>query len=178
MNEETVTVGYGRTPVTVVGLGAMGSALAGAFLKAAHPTTVWNRSPEKADSLVARGAVRADTADAVAASPLVVISALNYAAVREILAPAGDAVSDRVLVNLTSGTPDQARETARWAAERGAEYIDGGILGDPEDIGTPQARLYYSGRRDRRRDPEEELPLGAAGPKRSGATLAIYECKP
>lgn len=148
MNEETVMVGYGRTPVTVVGLGAMGSALAGAFLKAAHPTTVWNRSPEKADPLVAREEVRADTAaDAVAASPLVVISALNYTAVREILVPAGDAVSDRVLVNLTSGTPDQARETARWAAQRGAEYIDGGILADPEQIGTPQARLYYSGSR-------------------------------
>ncbi|MGI8910475.1 MAG: NAD(P)-dependent oxidoreductase [Rubrobacteraceae bacterium] len=137
-----------RTAVTVVGLGAMGSALAEAFLDGGHPTTVWNRSAGKADPLVAKGALRASTAaDAVAASPLVVISALDYAAVREILDAVGDSASGRVLVNLTSGTPDQARQTAGWAAERGAEYIDGGILGDPEDIGTLQARLYYSGSR-------------------------------
>ncbi|MFQ6331468.1 NAD(P)-binding domain-containing protein [Nocardia sp. CWNU-33] len=45
-----------RTPVIVIGLGSMGSALAEAFVRAGHPTTVWNRSPEKAASLVARGA--------------------------------------------------------------------------------------------------------------------------
>ena len=139
----------GRKAVTVIGLGAMGSALADAFLKSGHPTTVWNRSAGKADDLVAKGAVRAATVtEAFAASPLVVLCALDYAAVREILDPLGDdAVSGRVLVNLTTGTPDQARETAGWATERGAEYLDGGILADPEQIGTPGARLYYSGSR-------------------------------
>ncbi|MER6901101.1 NAD(P)-binding domain-containing protein, partial [Amycolatopsis sp. NPDC000740] len=44
-----------RTPVTVVGLGSMGRALAGAFLAAGHPTTVWNRTPDKAAPLVAGG---------------------------------------------------------------------------------------------------------------------------
>src|ERR1700754_1265589 len=57
--------------VTVLGLGAMGSALARAFIAAGHPTTVWNRAPEKAAALVAAGAARADTAaTAVAARPL------------------------------------------------------------------------------------------------------------
>ncbi|MFD4375859.1 NAD(P)-binding domain-containing protein, partial [Streptomyces sp. NPDC058527] len=37
-----------NTPVTVIGLGSMGSALAAAFLAAGHPTTVWNRTPERA----------------------------------------------------------------------------------------------------------------------------------
>ncbi len=141
--------GDDRTAVTVIGLGAMGSALAGAFLKGGHPTTVWNRSADKADSLVARGAIRAaSVTDAVAASPLVVLCALDYAAVRGILDSEGDALSGRVLVNLTTGTPDQARQTARWAAEHGAGYLDGGILADPEQIGTAGARLYYSGSRD------------------------------
>lgn len=35
--------------------------------------------------------------------------------------------------------------TARFAAHHGAESLDGGILGDPEQIGTPGARFYYSG---------------------------------
>ena len=59
--------------VTVIGLGSMGKALAGAFLQAGHRTTVWNRTPEKAGPLVARGAVLAPTVHAaVAASPLVI----------------------------------------------------------------------------------------------------------
>lgn len=37
-------------PITVLGLGAMGSALASALAGAGYSTTVWNRSPEKADT--------------------------------------------------------------------------------------------------------------------------------
>jgi 3-hydroxyisobutyrate dehydrogenase-like beta-hydroxyacid dehydrogenase len=33
------------TRTTVLGLGVMGSALAGVLIDAGHPTTVWNRSP-------------------------------------------------------------------------------------------------------------------------------------
>lgn len=51
--------GDAPTPVTVVGLGSMGRALAGAFAGAGHPTTVWNRTPAKAAPLVAKGAVHA-----------------------------------------------------------------------------------------------------------------------
>jgi glutamyl-tRNA reductase len=48
--------------VSVLGLGAMGSALAGALVKAGYATAVWNRTPEKADDLVAQGAQAAATA--------------------------------------------------------------------------------------------------------------------
>ena len=59
----------GHAPVTVIGLGLMGQALAGAFLADGHPTTVWNRSAAKAEQLVARGATLAASArNAVAAS--------------------------------------------------------------------------------------------------------------
>ncbi|MFI6864696.1 NAD(P)-binding domain-containing protein [Streptomyces sp. NPDC050421] len=37
----------------------MGGALGRAFLRTGHPTTVWNRTPSRADDLVARGATRA-----------------------------------------------------------------------------------------------------------------------
>ena len=45
-----------KPPVTVIGLGLMGQALAGTLLRDGHPTTVWNRTPAKAGPLVARGA--------------------------------------------------------------------------------------------------------------------------
>ncbi|AVZ74581.1 hypothetical protein SLUN_22845 [Streptomyces lunaelactis] len=50
------------SPVSVVGLGIMGTALAAAFLKAGHPTTVWNRSAAKTGPLVAQGALPARSA--------------------------------------------------------------------------------------------------------------------
>ena len=42
--------------VTLIGLGAMGSALAHAFLRAGHTITVWNRNQSKAEPFVAIGA--------------------------------------------------------------------------------------------------------------------------
>ncbi|MBU7318374.1 NAD(P)-dependent oxidoreductase [Paenibacillus oleatilyticus] len=135
-----------RTPVTVLGLGPMGQALAGAFLKAGHPTTVWNRSAGKADALVAQGAILANTViDAVAASTLVIICVLDYNAANAILAPAGEALKGRTLVNLTADTPERAREMAAWAAARGIDYLDGAIMSPTPTIGQPSAVTLYSG---------------------------------
>ena len=136
----------GHSPVTVIGLGLMGQALAGAFLKNGHPTTVWNRSAEKAEGLVAQGATLAASAgNAVSASPLVVVCVSNYEAVHELLDPLGEVLAGRVLVNLTSGTSEQARETAEWAAQRDITYLDGAIMAIPLVIGTANAFLLYSG---------------------------------
>ncbi len=135
-----------RLPVTVIGLGLMGAALARALNEAGHETTVWNRSGAKADPLVAAGATRAETiADAVAASPLVITCVLDHAALRSLLDPVAGELSGRVLVNLTSGTPEHARAIAAWATEHDIEYLDGKILAFPSTIGGPEAFLLYSG---------------------------------
>ncbi|MFC5744992.1 NAD(P)-dependent oxidoreductase [Actinomadura rugatobispora] len=145
MTTDTTT----NSPVTVLGLGSMGSALAAALLKAGHPTTVWNRSPGKADDLVAAGAVRAaSVTDAIKASPLVIACLLDYPVVEELLAPAADALTGRDLVNLTNGTPDQARALAARLDARGAWYVDGGIMAIPRLIGTPEGFILYSGSRE------------------------------
>ncbi|MEV4182248.1 NAD(P)-binding domain-containing protein [Streptosporangium canum] len=134
------------TDVTVLGLGLMGQALAGAFLKNGHATTVWNRSAGKAERLAEQGAVLASSArDAAEASPLVVVCVSDHAAVRAVLDPLGDVLAGRVLVNLTSGTSEQARATAEWAAERGITYLDGAIMAIPQVVGTADAFLLYSG---------------------------------
>lgn len=136
----------GHSAVTVIGLGLMGRALAGAFLKDGHSTTVWNRSAEKADELVARGATLAASArGAVVAAPLVVVCVSDYEAAHGLLDPLGEALAGRTLVNLSSGTSEQARETAEWAAQRGITYLDGAIMAIPPIIGTADAFLIYSG---------------------------------
>ncbi|MFC4855137.1 NAD(P)-binding domain-containing protein [Actinophytocola glycyrrhizae] len=129
--------------VTVLGLGPMGNALAAAFAKAGHPTTTWNRTATRPTP---PGTTRAaSVAAAVATAPLTVVCLLDYDAVRSVLAPAGDALSGRHLVNLTSGTPDAAREVAGWAADRGITYTDGAITTPTETIGTDAAMILHSG---------------------------------
>ncbi len=135
--------------VTVLGLGSMGQALAGAFVDAGHPTTIWNRSPGKGDELMARGASRAATpADAVRAGEVVVVCVLDYDAAQKILdqVTAAD-LAGRVLVNLTSDTPERAREAAARAAELGVDYLDGAVMVPVPMIGTPEALIFHSGSR-------------------------------
>jgi 3-hydroxyisobutyrate dehydrogenase-like beta-hydroxyacid dehydrogenase len=132
--------------VTVLGLGAMGTALAGAFLAAGRPTTVWNRTPGKAGGLVAAGALEAPTVEAaIKASPLVVVCLWDHRSVHETLDPASGALVGRTLVNLTNGTPGQGRELAGWAKRHGAAFLDGGIMAVPPMIGQPGAFILYSG---------------------------------
>ena len=138
-----------ETPVTVVWLGAMGRALAGAFLAAGHPTTVWNRTPGRADDLVARGATLASTpAAAVEASPLVVVCVVDDAAAHELLDPVASRLAGRTLVNLSSDTPERARATAAWAAEQGCHYLDGAIMVPTVVVGTAEAVILVSGPHD------------------------------
>lgn len=133
------------TPVTVLGLGLMGSALAGAFLRAGHPTTVWNRTTSRADALVARGATLAGSPkDAIAAAGLVVVCVSDYDAVAEVL---DGPLDGRVVVNLTSGTPSRARALAEDVTRRGGGYLDGGIMAVPDAVGTPAATIVHSGPR-------------------------------
>ncbi|MEV0675017.1 NAD(P)-binding domain-containing protein [Actinosynnema sp. NPDC050436] len=140
MDEET------SAPVTVIGLGLMGRALASAFLKAGHPTTVWNRTAAKADELLAEGARWAPSvADAVRASPLTVVCVTDYPTAHGLLDADDVDLTGTTLVNLTSGDSTQARDTARWAQQRGARYLDGAVMAVPSTIGTPEAVVLHSG---------------------------------
>ncbi|WTW95565.1 NAD(P)-binding domain-containing protein [Streptomycetaceae bacterium NBC_01309] len=137
--------------VTVLGLGPMGRALAGAFLDAGLRTVVWNRTPGRDDELVGRGAERAMTAEeAVAASALTVVCVVNYDAADAVLrrGPVAGALKGRTVVNLTADTPDRARDAAAWAAEHGVRYLDGAIMTPTTTIGTPHSVFIYSGPQD------------------------------
>ncbi|HEX2316070.1 MAG TPA: NAD(P)-binding domain-containing protein [Thermomonospora sp.] len=146
--------------VTVVGLGAMGSRMAEVFLEAGREVTVWNRTAAKADPLAAKGAVKAaSAAEAVAASELVVISQLDYAAMYASFSGAESALRGKVLVNLSSGSPQELREAARWAAGHGAVLVTAGIMVPPPGIGTEVSYVFYSGPESAVRAHEETLRL-------------------
>ena len=134
------------TTISVLGLGAMGSALAKAFLDNGYATTVWNRTEAKANDLQAQGATKADTIrQAIEASDTVVLCVVTNDVVHAILDEAGDAVAGKTIVNLTNGTPNQARDLAVRVTKQHAEYLDGGIMAVPPMIGTDAAYVFYSG---------------------------------
>ncbi|WP_418960597.1 NAD(P)-dependent oxidoreductase [Streptomyces tritici] len=137
-----------ESAVTVLGLGPMGRALAGAFLDAGLRTTVWNRTAGKDRDLVERGAAgAASAAEAVAASELVVVCVVNYDAADAVLRhpDVTAALKGRTVLNLTADVPDRARDSAAWAADHGIAYLDGAIMTPAATIGTPAAVFLYSG---------------------------------
>lgn len=136
--------------ISVIGLGAMGTALAQAQLRAVHDVTVWNRTPQKMESLAALGAKGAVSVEAaVQASPLVMICIDSYATTKELLYTdeAISHLSGRTVIQFSTGTPQEARDSESRLADRGAEYLDGAIMCYPDRIGTPKALILVGGKR-------------------------------
>ncbi len=176
---DTTSATPSKTPVTLLGLGDMGTALARSWLAAGHPLTVWNRTPAKAGPLVDEGARTAATATealASAAGP-VILCLLDDASVGEALD--GADLHGKDLINLTTSTPAQARQRARWAQERGARFLDGGIMAVPPMIGRPETGGYvlYSGDHalfERHRE-ALEVPAGARFVGADAGYAALYD---
>ncbi|MGB3351207.1 MAG: NAD(P)-binding domain-containing protein [Mycobacterium sp.] len=137
------------TTVTVLGLGPMGQALAGALLDAGHQVTVWNRTESKAAQALARGAQWAsDPAHAVAASEITLINVVDHDAVDSVVAQAGGAAAGRVLIGLSSDTPDRVRRTAALVERAGGRYLDGAIMTPTEVVGTADSSVLFAGPED------------------------------
>lgn len=132
--------------IAVIGLGNMGAVLANTFLQNGYPLTVWNRSSGKADRLISQGAVQAPSVtEAVRESQLIVACVSTYEVMHGLLDPVGNELEDRILVNLTTGTPSEARRTAEWAKEHGILYLNGAIMATPSMIGSQETLIFYGG---------------------------------
>ena len=120
----------------------MGTAITRALLAAGHDVHVWNRTPAKLAPLVAAGAhACATVADAVAASDAIVVMVRDYAASDALLRE----VRGKLVVELTSGTPAQARGRQAWVAANDITYIDGVVLVTPNLVGTERCVVLAAG---------------------------------
>lgn len=134
--------------VSILGLGDMGSAIGHALLTAGKAVTVWNRSPQRSVALGQAGAAIANSArEAVAASPMTLICLSDYPTTLALLESAGEPsfLKGRLIVQLTSGTPAQARALDSWMRQRGARYLAGAIGAWPRQVGTTEAAFTMSG---------------------------------
>jgi len=158
--------------ISVLGLGNMGTALAQTVLRLNGQVTVWNRTPAKAAKLVAAGATLAASAEeAIAATDVLVVCVGNYDQTNQILTPCAD-LSGKTLLQLSTGTPEEAAALETWAHSKGARYLDGVILDYPSSIGGDGTMIVYAGDRDAW-DACEPLMMRLAGASRYvGANLA------
>jgi 3-hydroxyisobutyrate dehydrogenase-like beta-hydroxyacid dehydrogenase len=137
-----------QAAVTVIGLGSMGTAQAHALLKRGHRVTVWNRTAERAAPLAACGAFVARTAaEAIAASPLVIMCVYDYGAADVILSTSGvaESLSGKTFVQLSTGTPEQVYAQQARVRDCGGRFIAGGIMAYPRSIGRPNCLILFAG---------------------------------
>lgn len=132
--------------VTLLGLGTMGTGMAGQLLAAGFPLTVWNRSPEKARAQEAAGARAAETPRSAAAAADVVISMVaDDTASRAVwLGETGALAGARpgtVLIESSTASPGWIRELAALALERGCTLIDAPVTGSRAEAAS--GRLLF-----------------------------------
>jgi 3-hydroxyisobutyrate dehydrogenase-like beta-hydroxyacid dehydrogenase len=160
--------------VSVIGLGNMGSALARALLENGRAVTVWNRSPDKATPLVEKGAALALSPDAaLAASPIILVCVTNYVAANRILGDVTANLPGKLLVQFTTGSPQDARASEIWAHEHKAEYLDCAITGSPSSIGTPDAHILVAGQEAVFRKAEPILRILASNLDYKGESIGL-----
>lgn len=155
--------------VTVIGLGPMGQSTVKSLLRAGYDVTVWNRSSGKADAMVELGARKASTvAEALDASAVTLLSLTHYAAMYDVLGQAVPELDGKTIVNLSSDSPEKAREGAAWVTERGAAFVSAGYMSQGDDISHPLSYLIVSGPQDLVTTHEELLnvlsPVHYVGP--------------
>lgn len=134
--------------VTVLGLGSMGSMIARLLIDSGRRVTVWNRSPQKADGLTKRGAILARSIEAaVLASPVILMCVYDYKAANAILEAPGvaEALQNRILVQLSTGSPEDSRQALVRASRCSASYLDGAIQAAPSQMGQPDTPILLSG---------------------------------
>lgn len=133
-------------PITVIGTGLMGSAIARALAKGGYRVTAWNRTLSRAQLLAGAGvAVCPELSQAIEFSPNLFLIQSDYAIASQTLDGMRDRLAGKTLINGITGTGAQARELAAFASSCGATYLDAGIQCYPSDIGRPEGLINYSG---------------------------------
>ena len=130
--------------ISFIGTGVMGRSMAGHLLRAGHVVHVFNRTKEKAQTLLDAGAHWHDSAGSAAATADVVITMLGFPKDVEetYLGPEGivaRAKSGALLIDMTTSSPVLARRIADAAKKRGLAALDAPVSGG--DIGAKEARL-------------------------------------
>ncbi len=119
--------------IAFLGTGSMGLPMARRLCEAGHALQVWNRTPAKAASLTALGAmVHAQASVAVAGADIVVGMLENGAVVEEVLFAQGVAAAMKpgaLFIDMASIKPREARDHAARLGALGVAHLDAPVSG-------------------------------------------------
>ena len=133
-----------------IGLGLMGRPMAMNLLKAGHALTVWNRTPSRAQELVAAGATLAKSAREAAAACDILFTIVSDPPALEQVLWGHEGNNDGALAGLRRGgiyidsstvAPALTRRVAAACAERGVRYLDAPVTGG--DWGAREGNLVF-----------------------------------
>ena len=133
--------------IAVLGLGNMGAAIAEKILKAGYGLTLYNRTPDKMNPFMEKGAKDAATPAEAAKGADVIISVVgDDAASRNIwLGEAGAlaaAPKGCIVVECSTLSLDWVRELNRLATSQGLRFVDAGLGGGPASIPAGTLNLF------------------------------------
>jgi 2-hydroxy-3-oxopropionate reductase len=148
--------------VAVIGVGIMGSSIAGRLIDTGASVHLYNPNPGKCAALVSRGAHAAASPRAAAAQVEFIITSLNSAAIveRAVFGPDGIAAAgtlDKLLVDMsTIDSVRTASMAARLAEETGMGWVDAPLSGGAPAAATGTLTLMLGGSED---DVKRAIPL-------------------
>jgi 3-hydroxyisobutyrate dehydrogenase len=136
-------IGAGAT-IGFVGTGVMGRSMAGHLLTAGYALRVHNRTRDKAQVLLDRGAVWCDTPGETALGAVAVITMVGYPAdVEQVYLGEGGLIASAtpgtLLIDMTTSSPLLAGRIAEAAASASLSALDAPVSGG--DVGARDARL-------------------------------------
>jgi 3-hydroxyisobutyrate dehydrogenase-like beta-hydroxyacid dehydrogenase len=134
--------------VGVIGLGHMGSGMAESLLRAGCRVTVWNRSPEKAEAFVAKGANKADTpADAFQGDAVISMLADDHAVQHAILDSGVLERARQGVVHLSASTisVELAERLEHAHARAGVGFLSTPVIGRPNVAAEGQLNVLAAG---------------------------------
>ncbi|WP_413228732.1 NAD(P)-dependent oxidoreductase [Chloroflexus sp.] len=133
-----------------IGLGIMGRGMAANILRAGFPLTVWNRTPGRADELVAAGAQLAASPAEVAARSDIVISCVSDTPDVEavLFGPQGaieGARAGMLMIDMSTISPQGAQQFAARLGERGIGFLDAPVSGGSEGAARGTLSIMVGG---------------------------------
>jgi 3-hydroxyisobutyrate dehydrogenase len=132
-----------KPTIGFIGLGIMGSSMAEHLLAAGYSVNVYNRSKDKTNALVEKGAQWCNTIGDLAAASNVIITMVGYPSDVEEIYFGGDMILDRAknayLIDMTTSSPSLAIRIAQEAEKKGCHALDAPVSGG--DIGARNAKL-------------------------------------
>jgi 3-hydroxyisobutyrate dehydrogenase-like beta-hydroxyacid dehydrogenase len=138
--------------VGFIGLGQMGSGMAANLLKAGHEVTVFNRSPQKADPLVAQGAKRAASIAEACDGEAVFTMLANDEAASDAVHGAGGILTSlaKGALHISSSTISVAlsEKLAADHAAAGQSYVAAPVFGRPAAAEAAQLFIVAAGAPD------------------------------